>query len=135
MKVKDLLGNEYELNVSKKKTLGRKKSSICQDAIDLFQELYPTIRLCQEVAVKIKPGTTLYLDMYAPLLNVAIEVHGRQHYEYVPYYHKYKHRFGRSCLNDTLKKEWCEINKIILVELSYDESRLEWTEKLRRTIG
>lgn len=97
--------------------------------------MYPTIRVCQEVAVKIKPGVTLYLDMYIPLLNVAVEVHGKQHFEYTPHYHKHKHRFGRACLNDTLKKEWCEINKIILVELNYDESRDQWTDKLRRAIG
>ena len=134
MLVKDLTGKEYELNVTKKKSRGRKKSDLFEEVLYLFKELFPTTPHCLEVGIKIKPGMTLYLDIFIPLLHLVIEVHGKQHYQFTPHYHKHKHRFGRSCLNDSLKKEWCEINHIRYLELKYDESREQWADKLRAAI-
>lgn len=135
MLVKDLNGNESELNLTKKKSRTREKSKIFEQALLLIKELYPALTTCEEIAIKVQPGTILYIDLYVPALELAIEIHGKQHFEYTPHYHKHKHRFGRSRLNDDLKKEWCELNKIRYVELKYDESREQWADKLRRAIG
>lgn len=131
MKVKDLDGNEYNLNLTKKKSRSRKKSAPYLKAVELVKEIFPNLAICDEIAIKIKPGKTLYLDMYLPTMELVIEVHGKQHFEYTPHYHKHKHRFGRSKLNDDLKKEWCELNGIRYVGLAYNESRDEWADKLR----
>lgn len=131
MKVKDLDGNEYNLNLNKKKARSRKKSAIYIKAEELIKELFPNLAICSEIAIRVKAGKTLYLDMYLPTLELVVEVHGKQHYEYTPHYHKHKHRFGRDRLNDDLKKEWCEINNIRYVELAYNESREQWADKFR----
>ena len=134
MKVKDLDGNESNLNLTKKKCRDRKKSAIFEKAHELIKLVFPNLSICTEIAITIKRGKTLYLDMYLPTLDIAVEVHGKQHYEYTPHYHKHKHRFGRAKLNDDLKKEWCELNDIRYVELAYNESREQWADKLRAAV-
>ncbi len=135
MKVKDLDGNIYDLKISKKKSKTREKSKLFVEAREVVKTVFPRMSMVEEVAVKIKKGLTLYLDLYIPMLSVVVEIHGRQHYEFTPHFHGHQHRFGRCRLNDDLKKEWCEINEIRYVELAYNESADEWAEKLRRAIG
>lgn len=135
MLVKDLDGNESELNISRKRNRSCAKSQIFKQAVILVKELYPALTMCFEISIKVQPGKILFLDLYVPALELAVEVHGKQHFEFTPHYHKHKHRFGRACLNDMLKKEWCELNKIRYVELKYDESREQWADKLRRATG
>ena len=59
-----------------------------------------------------------------------VEVHGRQHYEYVPFFHVNKLGFVKSKLRDSDKREWCEINDIEFVELPYNMTDDEWREKI-----
>ena len=134
MEVQDLNGNWFNLNINKKRSRTRARSKLCESAVSLLKEIYPLLPICTEVAVKVKPGTTLYLDIFVPMFTLVVEVHGKQHFKYTPHYHKHPHRFGRACLNDALKKEWCEINHIRYLELNYNESREQWADKLRDAI-
>ena len=67
------------------------------------------------------PGCGLYLDIFMPSISLAIEVHGRQHYEFVPFFHKTKMDFLLARKRDRDKIEWCELNDIVLVSLPYNE--------------
>lgn len=135
MEVKDLDGNIYDLKISKKKDKTREKSKLHTQAKEVLKEVFPRMATIDEVAVRVRRGLNLYLDIYVPSLCLVVEVHGQQHYEFIPHFHGHKHRFGRAKLNDELKKEWCEINEIRYVELAYNESADEWAEKLRRAVG
>lgn len=130
--VKDLVGNEYNLKLPKR----RKKnySKLHTKAVECIYSVYPTISIAEEIPVKVEPGLTLYLDIYVPILGLIVEVHGAQHYKFNKHFHKYPHRFGRARLNDDLKREWCEINGFKLIELPYNESRDEWEARLRTAI-
>jgi len=133
--VKDLDGNIYDLKIFKKKNKNRDKSKLHTRAKEVLSQVFPRMATIDEVAVKIKKGLNLYIDIYVPSLCLAVEVHGQQHYEFVPHFHGHVHRFGRSRLNDDLKKEWCELNEIRYVELAYNESAEQWADKLRRAVG
>lgn len=49
-----------------------------------------------------------------------IEYNGRQHYEYIPFFHKGgKSEFNRQKIRDSVMKKICEKNNIKLIEISY----------------
>ena len=63
---------------------------------------------------------------------LAVEVHGRQHYEFVPYFHKSKAGFIKSLARDEDKKDWCEVNNIKLIVLSYLDTDDDWRDLLAK---
>jgi hypothetical protein len=76
------------------------------------------------------PGTPLRFDFYLPHYEVAVEVHGEQHYSYSSFFHGTQWDFIQAKRNDRMKKEWCELNGITLIELPYNESEKEWEKRL-----
>jgi len=62
-------------------------------------------------------GTKMTLDFVNLTLRVAIEVQGKQHFEYTPYFHKSRLDFGEQIERDSMKQEWCELNNIKLIEV------------------
>ena len=59
-----------------------------------------------------------------------VEVHGRQHYEFVDFYHKTVCGFYKSKARDRDKIRWCELNDINIVILKYTGSDDEWTQQI-----
>lgn len=55
-----------------------------------------------------------YLDFFIPVRKLAFEIHGRQHDEYVSYFHGSKKEFEQSRIRDFNKATWCEMNGINL---------------------
>lgn len=130
MKVVGLNNREYNLNLSKhiKNKLQSNKSSLHLKARELLSECFHGYEIYEEVKL---PGSTnpknksvLFLDFFIPSLKIGVEVHGRQHFEYTPYFHKDKLGFLNHLYRDGLKTEWCEKNEIKLIELKYDEIEL-----------
>lgn len=133
MLVKDLNGREYKLKIGGK-LKSRSRSKLHNEAIEIIKEVYPLINICNEVPIKIKPGQTLYLDIFLPDFNLVIEIQGKQHFQFTPVYHKYPHRFGRSQLNDDLKREWCHVNDINIIYFNYNDKD-EWHDRLAKATG
>lgn len=70
------------------------------------------------------PGSRLSLDFYNANKKIAIEVQGRQHTKYVPFFHGgYKSNFLSQLKRDRDKREFCDINGICLIEI-YDTDKL-----------
>ena len=138
MKIKGLNGREYNLNLSKydvKANDKRKRSKHHVMARKLIRELYHSYRILEEVKL---PGSTsankksvLYLDFFIPNIRKAFEVHGRQHYEHIPFFHKTKADFILAKARDEDKIEWCELNNIELIELKYSGSDDEWRKSIK----
>ena len=77
-------------------------------------------------------GTRLTLDYYNATLNIAIEVQGRQHTEYVEFFHgKSKMNYLKQLKRDQDKLNFCEINNIMLIEI-HDEEDMDY---LRQTLA
>lgn len=70
---------------------------------------------------KAKPSWLNYmeLDMYSKDLGLAIEYQGRQHYIHVPFFHKTIELFEAQRERDKRKKQLCQDNNVILIEIPY----------------
>jgi hypothetical protein len=99
-------------------------SALHKSILSLTQKIFPHFDVEQEYSIKVRNNfnrlTTLYLDIFIPKLKVAIECHGRQHFECI------KHFGGKDSLktqqmNDRLKAKWCEDNEVALVIVKYDD--------------
>lgn len=78
-------------------------------------------------------GTKLSLDFYNANKKIAVEVQGKQHTKYVPFFHgKNKINYINQLKRDQDKLKFCELNDIQLVEI-YDGE--EVNEKLFKTFG
>lgn len=86
--------------------------------------------ILEEVPIKTGTQQTLYLDFYIPIKHMAVEVHGEQHYSYIPHFHKNKLEFFRAKNRDKNKEEWCKINNIHFVVLKHNETIEEWKGRL-----
>ena len=76
-------------------------------------------------------GTKLSLDFYNANKKIAVEVQGKQHTKYVPFFHgKNKINYINQLKRDQDKLKFCELNDIQLVEI-YDGD--EVNEKLFKT--
>ena len=61
----------------------------------------------------------LELDCYDKDLKIAVEYSGRQHYEYVPFFHKNKEAFLNQKYRDDMKRRMCVDNGVFLIEIPY----------------
>lgn len=138
MKVKGINGKEYTWNLTGYDVFNddkRKRSRFHIRARNLLKEMFNSYRILEEVKL---PGSTelhrksvLYLDFYIPSVNLAIEVHGQQHYEFCPFFHRSKADFLKGQVRDDDKIEWCRLNDIRLVILKYTESDDEWRQRIK----
>jgi len=138
LKVVGLNGIEYNLNLAKydvRASDSRKRSKHHIRARRLINEVYHSYRVLEEVKL---PGSTsahkksvLYLDFFIPNIRKAFEVHGRQHYEHVPFFHNTKRDFLLAKARDEDKIEWCKLNSIDLIALKYSEDDDEWRNSIK----
>lgn len=138
MKVKGINGKEYVWNLTGYNVFDddkRKRSKYHVRARNLLKEIFNSYRILEEVKL---PGSTelhrksvLYLDFYIPSIKLAVEVHGEQHYDYSPFFHKSKADFLKSKARDEDKIAWCELNDINIIVLKYSESEHEWRQRIQ----
>lgn len=129
MKVIGINGKEYSLLLKKKNQKGG-SSFHCKARI-LLSQLFPHESVYEEVVL---PGSgKLAADFLLPRKRLVVEVHGRQHYEYVPHFHGDELNFLSSIHRDDRKRQWCEINQFLYVELPYDSD--QWEREIRRSLG
>jgi len=131
-------GKEHKFNYSKynyRKNRGN-KSSHHKRAYSVIKELFPNLSVYEEVTLpgskRIGRKTLLYADFFIPDLMLVIEVHGKQHYKYIPFFHDTKMNFIKAKQRDSDKKEWCEMNDIDLLALPHYEKDEEWKLKIMK---
>lgn len=61
----------------------------------------------------------LELDCYCRELGLAVEYNGKQHYQYIPYFHRNKDAFRCQQYRDVMKRDLCKKNNICLIEVPY----------------
>jgi hypothetical protein len=115
-------GYEYKISLASLTTKSslNNKSNFHLIARDLLKQTYPTLQILEEIPIQIRKSETLYMDFFIPLNKKCIEVHGEQHYEFTPFYHRTKLDFFKQQKRDREKREWCHINNITYIELPYN---------------
>ena len=64
-------------------------------------------------------NNNLELDCYNEDIKIAVEYNGRQHYEFVPFFHKNREAFMNQKYRDELKRIYCKENNVLLIEVPY----------------
>jgi hypothetical protein len=62
-------------------------------------------------------SSRLSLDIFNATKRVALEIQGRQHMQYIPFFHQTRQDFRKQLERDDIKETWCKLNNIILVEI------------------
>ena len=122
-------GYEYKISLASLTTKSslNNKSNFHLLARELLKQNYPTLQILEEIPILIRKLETLYMDFFIPLSKKCIEVHGEQHYEFTPFYHRTKLDFFKQQKRDREKREWCHINNIAYIELPYNKQE-DWLE-------
>jgi len=132
MIVNDLNGisSAWKISVSPKSKKRNKTSNYHSLAKSLLGIMYPVYSICEEIPINIQNNIWLYLDIYLPTINMAIEIHGEQHYSFNVFFHKTQLGFLQQKQNDRLKQEWCKLNNVALICLPYNETTEEWQDRI-----
>jgi|TARA_R110000824_G_scaffold14840_5_gene62814 hypothetical protein len=123
VKFKTLTGSIKGIKQPKKHLIKWKEKSRSkrQRLVKLFlQEYWKDHIVFEEFPVA---GTRLTLDFYNANKRIAIEVQGRQHTEYVPFFHRTKTNYLSQLRRDQQKLDFCQLNNIHLIEV-YDGDEL-----------
>ena len=137
MKVTGINGREYAWNLTSYNVDAndkRKRSKFHVRARNLLKTIFHSYRILEEVKL---PGSTeshrkgvLYLDFYIPQIMMAVQVHGQQHYEYTPFFHKNKADFALAQAKDDDKIRCCELNKLDIIVLRYSDTDEQWRDQI-----
>lgn len=128
--MKDVIGLDgreyrwnYSFNSHRSQRANKSKPHIA--AVKLIKSLYPFYGIFEEVSL---PGSKslmgrgmLYCDIFIPGMSLVVEVHGEQHYKYIPFFHETKGDFARAQKRDRDKIEWCELNDLSIAILPHDK--------------
>lgn len=61
----------------------------------------------------------LEIDCFNDELKIGLEYNGRQHYDFIPFFHRNKETFYNQKYRDELKRIKCRDNGILLIEVPY----------------
>jgi very-short-patch-repair endonuclease len=86
----------------------------------VLKELFPNDRFVEDWPIKVR-GRTLFVDRVLPTRKLAFEIDGRQHLEYVQYFHKDHDGFVSHKERDRVKTEWLATNHYTLIRLAHND--------------
>jgi|TARA_R110001599_G_scaffold103857_3_gene264201 hypothetical protein len=118
MRFKTLVGVERTVTKSKKYLIdwsGSSRSKFQKSTKTFLKKYWEKHVVFEEFPIV---GTRLSIDFYNANKKIAIEVQGRQHTQYVPFFHsKNKINYINQLKRDADKLEFCKINNIKLIEI------------------
>jgi hypothetical protein len=110
--------NTQEITTTRKRTTESKGELECKNVLEsIFNKPFNKSR--PNFLKNVISGNNLELDCFNEELGIACEYNGRQHYEFVPYFHRNKETFQNQQYRDHMKRDLCRKNNIILIEVPY----------------
>lgn len=91
-------------------------SSLSDQVLEVVKSAFPQVKIKTEHFVKIN-NQKVFFDIFLPHLGVIIEVHGKQHDEYVDHFHGNAQSFRDYRRRDRMKEEWADKNGYIFIVL------------------
>jgi very-short-patch-repair endonuclease len=94
-------------------------SKLADSAYSFLREVFPHNIITKEYYINYK-NTRLFFDFYIKDLGLLLEIQGRQHDEFVKHFHTDRETFLAAKKRDDLKKEYCEKQDFVLIEIRKD---------------
>jgi hypothetical protein len=120
VKAKPLLPVSVPDTNTRKDSVGEKE---CRRVLEeYFGKQFPKCRpefLRNQVTSTEISNYNLELDCYNDELKLGVEYNGRQHYSYVPHFHKNREAFYNQKYRDELKRIKCREHGVHLIEVPY----------------
>lgn len=91
-------------------------SKLADETYAFLKEVFPHNVIVKEYYIGYQ-NTRLFFDFYIKDLDILIEVQGRQHDEFVKHFHNDRETFLAAKRRDNLKKEYCDKEGIVLLEI------------------
>jgi len=107
-------GRIYGKNIQEYKWSGESRSEGQRQLGEILTSILP-YSIYSEVPCF---GAGLYMDFYIPQISMCIEFDGKQHEEYVSFFHGSRAGYSKSVRNDVAKQLWCESNNIKLIRVN-----------------
>jgi hypothetical protein len=104
------------------KTEAACRSKIQHKVGTLIKKKYPLDPILEDITL---PRSRLSLDFFLPQRKIAIEVQGKQHKEYIPFFHKTKSSFDNQLKRDEEKEMFCQLNGIELIYINSEQEAIE----------
>ena len=125
MKIIGTNGQEITIDIRQNKHPVRSEAA-CKSKLQyrcgqILREKFPHDPILDELPI---PGHGIFLDFFLPTYKIVIEIDGRQHDEYVPFFHKNKRGFTKSKDRDAMKEQLCDINGFVFCRVD-SELRLK----------
>ena len=122
LKIFDINNKLISINVSQR-TFPLKpkcKSKKQKQVQSILTDIYKQESVLEDFII---PKSKLSIDFFIPRLGIVIEVQGKQHINYVSYFHGEKtlFKFQNQQQRDMAKSNWCLINNFELIEINYDD--------------
>jgi hypothetical protein len=119
---KDLWKGMFEKRRSSPPSPGEPKESKGERAARAAAERIfgkPFIKIRPDILRNQVTNHNLEIDIYNDDLKIGIEYSGRQHYEFVPFFHKNYETFLNQKYRDEIKRMLCKEHQITLIEIPY----------------
>lgn len=98
----------------------------------ILQRIYPLCQIEEEKVIRVN-NRNMRIDLYvSDPFRVAVECQGRQHEQFVPFFHKSKSTFRDYKMRDRAKEAWCFDHCIPLIYVYQHEDVTE--ELIRKKI-
>lgn len=118
MKMLDINGNEVVVDVRPTSYPVKEdsRSNFQKEVGQWLQEIFPRSVILEEFPI---PGGRLFIDFFLPRECVVVEVQGRQHSEFVGFFHGSRHdkKYAGQKMRDMQKEMWAESNGFKVVSL------------------
>ncbi len=93
---------------------GKSKSKLQYNVKQFFKPFWKTHTVLEEYTI---PSSRLMVDFINLSKKIAVEVHGRQHDDFVEHFHVNRSGFLNSWRRDKEKREWVEMAGLTFIEI------------------
>ncbi len=108
-------------------------SKLCDQVVASLKLALPGARIKEEYYVNYN-NQKLFIDIWVAQFNLAIEVHGRQHDEFVSHFHGDAAGYNSYKKRDSLKEEWAGLNNITYIVLRESDLPIDPVDLLLKII-
>jgi hypothetical protein len=106
-----------DIRQSKYPVKAKSRSSLQGEVGSLLRSKYPYDVILEDFVL---PGSRMSVDFFLPQKGIVVEVDGKQHDEFVPFFHGDKaasDKFAQQKGRDASKTGWCEMNDFNLIRV------------------